>query len=123
MKKETYYQWVKATPEVVAKLSSSENYLIKSRKDKSERKFKFSAEWVDIIASNGGIEVLLPITGYLLTEEQMKDKEEVARINGVLLGLKICKEMWAQGSMSHENIYENEVIYKEELSSLINKLK
>lgn len=43
---------------------------------------------------------------------------EKNRIEGVLLGLKICKEMWAQGTISHENIYENEISYKEELSKL-----
>ena len=39
-------------------------------------------------------------------------------MKGVLTGLKICKEMWAQGTISHENIYENEVLYKEELKNL-----
>ena len=48
---------------------------------------------------------------------------EIAKTEGILLGLKICKEMWAQGTISHENIYENEVIYKEELDSLIQKVK
>lgn len=43
---------------------------------------------------------------------------EKNRIEGVLLGLKICKEMFAQGQISHENIYENEIAYKEELSKL-----
>lgn len=45
----------------------------------------------------------------------------IARMEGVLIGLKICKEMWAQGQMSHENIYENEVYYKEELEKLKNE--
>lgn len=40
---------------------------------------------------------------------------EKSRIEGVLLGLKICKEMWAQGTISHEEIVENEIYYKEEL--------
>ena len=40
-------------------------------------------------------------------------KDEIKYLKGVLLGLKICKEMWAQGTISHENIYENEVYYKE----------
>lgn len=43
---------------------------------------------------------------------------EKHRLEGVLLGLKICKEMFAQGQISHENIYENEFLYKEELSKL-----
>lgn len=43
---------------------------------------------------------------------------ETARIEGVLTGLKICKEMWAQGTISHENIRENEIHYQEELENL-----
>lgn len=43
---------------------------------------------------------------------------EKNRIEGILIGLKICKEMWAQGTISHENIYENETMYKEELENL-----
>ena len=43
---------------------------------------------------------------------------EKARIEGVLLGLKICKEMWTQGTISHENIRENELYYKEELKAI-----
>lgn len=46
-------------------------------------------------------------------------EKEKSRIEGILLGLKICKEMWAQGTMSHENIYENEIYYNEELKKLI----
>jgi len=42
---------------------------------------------------------------------------EKSKIEGVLLGLKICKELWAQGQLTHETIYENEVLYKEELAS------
>jgi hypothetical protein len=49
--------------------------------------------------------------------------EEIARIEGILIGLKICKEMWAQGTISHENIYENEVYYKEELKKNKSQLK
>lgn len=49
---------------------------------------------------------------------KIKDHVEKNRIEGVLLGLKICKEMWAQGTISHENIYENEVMYNEELKHL-----
>lgn len=51
--------------------------------------------------------------------DRIKNNAEISRVEGILLGLKICKEMWAQGTISHENIYENEVIYKEELSSLL----
>lgn len=52
----------------------------------------------------------------LLSKIQLHSEKN--RIEGVLLGLKICKEMFAQGQISHENIYENEITYKEELSKL-----
>jgi len=54
-------------------------------------------------------------------QELPKDIEfeiEKNRIEGILLGLKICKEMWAQGTISHESIYENEKYYEEELKNL-----
>lgn len=51
--------------------------------------------------------------------DKVKLHTEKNRIEGILLGLKICREMWAQGTISHENIYENEVMYKEELKNLI----
>jgi len=53
----------------------------------------------------------------------IKNHAEKNRIEGVLLGLKICKEMWAQGTISHENIYENEVLYNEELNNLSHSLE
>lgn len=43
---------------------------------------------------------------------------EVSRIEGVLTGLDICKKMWSNGTISHENIFENITFYKEELASL-----
>lgn len=39
-------------------------------------------------------------------------------IEGILIGLKICKEMWAQGTISYESIFENEKYYKDELENL-----
>lgn len=45
---------------------------------------------------------------------------EATKYEGVLLGLKICKEMFAQGQLNHENIYENEVYYKELLQNIKN---
>lgn len=45
-------------------------------------------------------------------------EKEVSKYEGVLLGLKICKDMFVQGQISHENIYENEVYYKEILENL-----
>jgi len=47
---------------------------------------------------------------------------ELSKYEGVLLGLKICKEMFAQGQISHENIYENEVYYRELLENKIKNL-
>lgn len=34
-------------------------------------------------------------------------------LEGVLTGLRLCKEMWAQGTISHEEIRENEIYYQE----------
>lgn len=67
-----------------------------------------------------GNELNLPL-GSSISENllnKIKLHAEKNRIEGVLLGLKICKEMWAQGTISHENIYENEILYKEELENL-----
>ncbi|MBW7838598.1 MAG: hypothetical protein H3C36_02935 [Chitinophagaceae bacterium] len=50
--------------------------------------------------------------------KEIENALEKQRIEGVLNGLKICKEMWAQGTISHEEISENEIYYKEELSRL-----
>jgi hypothetical protein len=47
---------------------------------------------------------------------------DISHNEGVLIGLKICKEMWAQGQISHENIYENEVYYNELLENKIKEL-
>lgn len=51
----------------------------------------------------------------------MEKELEIKRIEGVLLGLEICKIMWGQGTISHENIRENEIIYQEELDNLKNE--
>ena len=51
-------------------------------------------------------------------ENEIENIKDTAHTEGILLGLKICKEMWAQGTISHENIYENEILYKEELENL-----
>ncbi len=53
-----------------------------------------------------------------IVNERRDSMIEKSRIEGILTGLKICKEMWAQGTISHENIYENEVYYKEELKNI-----
>lgn len=67
-----------------------------------------------------GNELNLPL-GSSVSENllnKIKLHTEKNRIEGVLVGLKICKEMWGQGTLSHENIYENEIMYKEELENL-----
>lgn len=46
--------------------------------------------------------------------EQIKD---IAHTEGVLIGLKICKELWAQGNISHENIQEEIYHYQQELNN------
>lgn len=38
-------------------------------------------------------------------------------LQGVLTGLRLCKEMWAQGTISHELIRENEIYYESELEN------
>ena len=74
---------------------------------------------IDLQAIGTELEVPLgeSVSQYLLGK--IKVHVEKNRIEGVLLGLKICKEMWAQGTISHENIREEEVHYNEELSNLI----
>lgn len=70
---------------------------------------------------------VLLMNGYKHTEtidpqryiESLFNKEmEINKYEGVLLGLKICKEMFTQGTITHEDIRENEIYYQE----LINQL-
>lgn len=61
-----------------------------------------------------GVDVIYP--------ESVDTVIELSKYEGVLLGLKICKEMWAQGQISHESIYENEIYYGELLSNKMNDL-
>lgn len=49
---------------------------------------------------------------------QVENIKDIAYTEGVLIGLKICKEMWAQGTISHENIQEEIYHYQEELENL-----
>ena len=51
-------------------------------------------------------------------ETQIENIKDIAHTEGVLIGLKICKEMWAQGTISHENIQEEIYHYQEELDNL-----
>ena len=48
-------------------------------------------------------------------------ESELAELQGVLVGLRICKELWAQGTISHETIRENEVYYEEQIETLLKK--
>ena len=59
-----------------------------------------------------------PYKTAIKTEEETGNPFEKVRIEGILTGLKICKEMWAQGTISHESIHENEVFYNEELKNV-----
>lgn len=48
----------------------------------------------------------------------MQSIKDIAHTKGVLVGLKICKELWAQGAISHETIQEEIYHYQEELENL-----
>lgn len=52
---------------------------------------------------------------------QVENIKDIAHTEGVLIGLKICKEMWGQGTISHENIQEEIYYYQEELDYLNSK--
>lgn len=58
-----------------------------------------------------GVDVVYP--------QSVEELIEISRIEGVLLGLKMCKELFAQGKITHEEIYENEQHYKNELLTLM----
>ena len=53
---------------------------------------------------------------------KLGQRKDALKYEGVLIGLEICKEMFAQGQISHENIYENELYYKELLESELSKI-
>jgi len=76
-----------------------ENYY----KDQLERTGKFKVVSIDATSE----EVL-----------QVENIKDIAHTEGVLIGLKICKEMWAQLTISHENIQEEIYHYQEELDNL-----
>ena len=50
--------------------------------------------------------------------KSIRNPLEVAHTEGILQGLRICNELWAQGTISHEEIRENEIYYSEQLGSL-----
>ena len=54
-------------------------------------------------------------------ENEVENIKDIAHTEGVLIGLKICKEMWAQGNISYENIQEEIYYYQEELDNLKSK--
>jgi len=49
--------------------------------------------------------------------DKLKKEAEIQRIEGVLLGLFIAKKAWDKG-LAREEIYENEILYTEELEKL-----
>lgn len=77
--------------------------------------------WLSVMTFNQPLQPIFLTTekNEVLASETVVDNEvERSRLEGVLQGLKICKEMWAQGTISSENIRENEIHYSEELKNL-----
>lgn len=60
----------------------------------------------------------LPKLKIIQIAAKLGKEKELSNLEGILLGLKICKEMVAQGQISNENIYENEVYYKELIENI-----
>lgn len=58
----------------------------------------------------------------LIAAEKHELEKEAWYNDGVVIGLRICKELWAQGTISHEQIRENELHYLEELKSVREKI-
>ena len=57
-----------------------------------------------------------------IIEQQIKSSYLLiskARNEGTLNGLKLCKEEWAQGTISHESIVENESYFNALLNETI----
>ena len=75
----------------------------------------FTEEWKKEISK-------LPKAIIVTMFSKLGQRKDALKYEGVLLGLKICKEMFAQGQISHENIYENEVYYKELLENELSKI-
>lgn len=74
MKKETYYQWVKASEELPDKIGW---YLAKIN---CEYKTTFYSEFMRNFDNYHKVETvkwLKPITGYLLTEEEAREYEQI----------------------------------------------
>lgn len=61
------------------------------------------------------------ILGQIDKKIEQINEIDIAHTEGVLIGLKICKEMWAQGTISHENIQQEIHYYQEELDYLNSK--
>jgi len=58
------------------------------------------------------------ILGQIDKKIEQINEIDIAHTEGVLIGLNICKQLWAQGTISHENIQEEIYHYQEELESL-----
>lgn len=58
------------------------------------------------------------ILGQIDKKIEQINEIDIAHTEGVLIGLKICKELWAQGTISHETIQEEIYHYQEELDNL-----
>lgn len=71
----------------------------------------FGEEWKKEISK-------LPKPMIIELAAKMGNEKESSKYEGVLIGLKICKEMWAQGTISHEEIRENEIYYQELLEGI-----
>lgn len=49
--------------------------------------------------------------------------QEIAKNEGILIGLKIAKEIFAQGTISHNELRENEIYYTEVLANGLKELQ
>lgn len=58
------------------------------------------------------------ILGQIDKKIEQINEIDIAHTEGVLVGLNICKQLWAQGTISHENIREEIYHYQEELENL-----
>lgn len=56
---------------------------------------------------------------YVIYPESVENIIKISRIEGALLAFKLCKEMFAQGGITHEEICKDEQHYKDELLTLI----
>lgn len=62
-----------------------------------------------------GVDVIYPNT--------VKNLIKIAEYEGIILGLKICQELYAQGQVSSRSISETTNFYKGELEDLLEEIK